>query len=430
MDSTKQFNENQNRVILYDLMVVFILLHFFGFPGKLATLFGSGIETMIDYGCFGLQIVVMLLSSGGSFMDVKLLDLKPQYRIVYFYALFLFLEGVYVATDRKAEVITCLRMLTTVLFGLWLLQYYDVNRFLQLAYSAQVLFVLATLGYIVLFRNRAFQSYEGERALVGLYGAKNSMASELAFGLLIQTTLLRVKLDRDETVSLRFLLMGFVQLVLLVLTKGTGSLLVTIISVFYLFAVEKQFGKERRLPLGFFNVISSVGFLLFALTIIPLFEPVLEMLGKDATLTGRIPLWERIIEITMDHRPLTGYGYERLWKEKEAVDLIHAGFAETSWFSKMTAGSHSLLVELLGSTGVLGLGFFYLMILFCFSGVKRMPEESYVYTSAIMISFTLHCLTERGMAPSSYYTLFFFTALGAACQYRRMRNREGVVRHG
>ena len=415
-------NQADHRSVIYDMVVIFILLHFLGFPGKLTSLFGEKIETLVDYGCFGLEIVVMLLSSGNTYLDVKLIDLKSRYVPVYVYTLFLFLNGVMLSTERSAAVITGLRLFTLALFAVWIMDRYTIKHFLELAYIAQIGILLFTMFLIA--RGKGYSDYEGVRALTGIHSTKNSAAGELSFSLLLQLTLLRLKWDDQESVSLTFLGVLGLNTVFLLLSKGTGALFCSAVPAVYVLVIERKKILSRRLPLGFIFVLLSIGFLIFALTIIPLFEPILEKLGKDATLTGRIPLWERIITITMDNRPLFGFGYERLWKEKVPVDLIHAGFASTSWFAKMTAGSHSLLIELLGSTGIAGLGVYYLIVILCFQKIEKMKEEDYIFCSAFMLVYTLHGLTERGMSPTSYYTLFFFMTMAVACRNEKQPKQQ------
>ncbi len=46
--------------------------------------------------------------------------------------------------------------------------------------------------------------------------------------------------------------------------------------------------------------------------------PLLEFLGKDATLTGRVPLWH-LVDPEIVHRPLLGYGYGVFWSEANPV---------------------------------------------------------------------------------------------------------------
>lgn len=410
----------ENRPV-YDLAVVFILLHFLGFPGKLTALFGGRAETLVDYGCFGLEILLMLVSSGDTYLDVKLVDLKKQYIPVYVYTFFLFLNGVMLSSDRGAAAVTGIRLLTMALFAVWITERYTVKHLLELAYIAQIGILAVTVFLIA--RGMAYSDYDGIQALTGIQKTKNSAAAEFSFSLLLQLTLLRLKLDDQDSVSLTFLGVTGLNLVFLILAKGTGALLCSAVPAAYILVIERKKLLPGRLPLGFIYVLFSIGFLIFALTVIPMFEPLLAKVGKDATLTGRIPLWERIITVTMDNSPMLGFGYERLWKETAPVDLIHAGFESSSWFAQMTAGSHSVLVELLGSTGVIGLGFYYLIILFSYQKIDGLQEADYIFCSSFMLVYTLFGLTERGMSPTSFYTLFFFTALAIAC-----RNRQRSVR--
>jgi exopolysaccharide production protein ExoQ len=45
--------------------------------------------------------------------------------------------------------------------------------------------------------------------------------------------------------------------------------------------------------------------------------PMLEALGKDATLTGRVPLWDLVKE-QITHRFILGFGYQAFWTEGNA----------------------------------------------------------------------------------------------------------------
>ena len=95
---------------------------------------------------------------------------------------------------------------------------------------------------------------------------------------------------------------------MLILTKNMGSLLVVLIALGYIFFYIRQ-KKKKRLPLCLLFIVLSIGFLFFALTILQMLEPFLNSLGKDASLTGRVPLWQRAIEVMQNNQTLTGYGY-------------------------------------------------------------------------------------------------------------------------
>lgn len=374
LDKKKAAEQVQSSII-YNMLVIFILLHFLGFPGKLTKVFGDKIETLVDYGCFVLQLGLMLASSSDTVLEIKLLNFKAKYRALYLFAVVLIMAGMVLSTDKKAELITCLRLLTTVCFATWLVERYTPTEILNLYYKAQLMFLLFVVFFIVRYKGYAYAWYDGVYTLVGLSNAKNETAAELCFGVLIQITLIRMKLDNKEPLSISFLMMLPIQGMLLMMAKGMGSLICVVVPSFYLFFLEKKI--KKRLPLGFVYVIGSVGFLLIAMTIIPLFEPLLEMMGKDATLTGRIPMWNHLLNMMMNDHTLFGYGYERFWKNETAMRIFHAGFSKNSWFSTMTFGCHNVTMEMLVNTGLVGVSAYFLMIIDALRTVPRMNEEQY-----------------------------------------------------
>lgn len=64
---------------------------------------------------------------------------------------------------------------------------------------------------------------------------------------------------------------------------------------------------------GTFWVLLSVGFLLFATAILPLFSDVLAIWGKTSDLTGRTTIWKSISQLVLETSPLFGFGYGDFW---------------------------------------------------------------------------------------------------------------------
>lgn len=169
-----------------EILIVFIFLGSIGFPGTYRKIFGAFVQTLYEYLSFLLQIAIMLRSSGENIMDVRLLDIKPRYSPIYQFMVFVFAESMLVTTTRSAQLVTCLRLSVTILFSIWLVENLSLHRIIKLFSFAQVLLNLAIIGIIVLRPGLAFQSGDTfSHALRGVYEAKNAMASELAFGLVI-----------------------------------------------------------------------------------------------------------------------------------------------------------------------------------------------------------------------------------------------------
>ena len=96
------------------------------------------------------------------------------------------------------------------------------------------------------------------------------------------------------------------------------------------------------------NQQSLRGPALLALAVVPLVaflarEPLLELLGRDLTMSNRTVIWAHIIEI-IEKRPVFGYGYALAWPEVPALqgDLvshgrpwqrsIHSGYLATAFW--------------------------------------------------------------------------------------------------
>ena len=276
-----------------EIVIVFIFLGSIGFPGTYRQIFGGFIETLYEYLSFLMQIVIMLTSSGETVMDVKLLDMKPKYRAIYQFMIFTFAESMLVTDVPKAQVVTSLRLSVTILFAIWLVEHFTLNRILKLFSYAQVLLDLAIVGIIVLRPGIAFQSGDTySHALRGVYEAKNALASELAFGLIVMFLHIVSEAEEEKNLSPFWLAAIAFQGILLLMAKATGALLISMLLPMYFLIFRKL--RDLRLPLGWLYVAGSVGFLVFAFTILPLFAPLLESMGKDATLTGRTELWNGI----------------------------------------------------------------------------------------------------------------------------------------
>lgn len=398
--------------------VLCVFLFAMGFPGKLnAYMGGEKMSMLIQYGIFGLQILFMLLTSGEDFMDIKIVNLKKEFKPVYLLIGVFFAMSMLVTHDRGSQLISCLRFSVTALFALWVIEWYSVKEILRLTYYAQSAMVMLCLLYMVISPGQAFETVDGQRSFVGLFPGKNVCGAELGFGLTMQVALLRLYLKDGEQPSLFFYFVMLCQTALLVLSRAMGSLISAGLPIAYVM-LYTNFKGMRRLPMGAVYVIGSIGFMLFALNLMPLLSPVLEAMGKDATLTGRIPMWQQHVENMMSSHTFTGYGFGMFWKNETAVSMFHAGFGKDSWAANMTTGAHNELIELWLDCGLIGIGVFYLMIFLSFRRMKEVKEEAYIFCITLMLGFFIKGLTERVHSTANFWTLYMFLSCGLALKYR------------
>ena len=108
-------------------------------------------------------------------------------------------------------------------------------------------------------------------------------------------------------------------------------------------------------------------------------ETLLEMMGKDPTLTGRTGVWESTLERAME-RPLLGYGYRAYWTPENKRRLR----ATENW-SDGIGHAHNTYLDLMAELGLLGVVFFLgLLLILVFRIVTRaMHERNFINTWAM-----------------------------------------------
>ncbi|MBR3106460.1 MAG: O-antigen ligase family protein [Clostridia bacterium] len=418
-----------------NLMVIFVLLVFLGFPGTLSKVVGSGVSKILEYLAFGLQFVLVMLATGNDVMSIKLVNLQPAYWLPYLYVVYVVADSLLVTNDRKTVVMTLLHLVLTVMFALWLVEQFDMEELMNLFYNAQFLFIAITLISTVLFSRITFYRYQGSNTFRGLFATKNECGTQLSFGIIVQLILLRMKLEKKERISILFIVTVAVQFIFMLLTKNMGALMITFACIgyviYYSLQNKNRKKKAKRLPLGILFVVVTVGFLFFALTVLQALEPFLNSLGKDASLTGRVPIWKQSIAVMQRSHTVTGYGLEMFWKTPSAVRAFKAGFDENSWAATSAASTHNMLVETWCNIGLLGLSIYFLMFVVAGSGVKHLKEDQYLFSSCYLVMFTVRSLTERQSNPSSMYALGAFVVLAmmyqAKYQYRINKRKKARV---
>lgn len=398
--------------------VVCVFLFALGFPGKLADMVGgSRLSNLMQYGIFALQILFMLITSGSDLMEMKVIDLKKEYTPMYLLLGVFFVTSMLVTHDHAAQLISCFRFSVTGLFAIWIVQWYDVKHILLFTFRAQAVIVLLCLAFLFL-PSQGWAIVDGARCFTGIFPGKNVCGAQLAFGLTMQVALLRVYWVENKQPGLFFYAILLAQLVMLILCRAMGSLISASIPIAALLVLSRRQHIFNPLPLGWLYVLGSVGFLFFALNLMPLAEPLLTALGKDATLTGRIPMWQQHIANMLSSHTFTGYGFCMYWNNEAAVEVFHLAFDENSWAGSMTTGAHNELIELWLDTGLIGIAAYFFMLLAAFRRIREMPLNVYAFCLAVMLGIFIKGLTERTHTTASYWTLYLFLTCALAFKHQ------------
>ena len=384
------------------LSVVF--LSALGFPGDYKYLFGDLVCDLFDYFCFFIEVCLILSTFKKDFSRVK----KSQL-LLYLLPLVFLGESLIVTNYLSEQLISCIRFMITVYFAIWISNNVTLEKVTDAFYRAQIIYLVSTLVFLIIKSGYSFENTDSVfNAFNGIWANKNECAYELVFGLIITIFSIRIY-SKKSALSIGTMI---IQIVLLALTKSTGAcLFLVIIIAFVLFC-------KKRLNPGLVYIAITFGTLAIVFLGMGLLSKVLLLLGKNATLTGRVTLWRNIITLMTSNdllHSVFGYGFSMFWRDKTAYSLLHSMVTNKySWLANMTAGAHNGILDIWLNVGFVGVLFFLLVLVRANKSYKKWDYNKYLFVSSIMLFFTLHGLTERVIHNYTYSTLTIFLALAVA----------------
>lgn len=257
---------------------------------------------------------------------------------------------------------------------------------------------------------------DGSGAFRGIFGHKNVCGQVMAAGALAALHCLRVKRRGRLLVIAMFGLFT-----LLAIAARSATSFMTIFAYCGVDAGLRLFraGGAARI-FGIFAVI-VVGPVVILVMLYP--DAVLEMIGKDPTLTGRTELWTWVLN-AISERPMLGWGYAAFWSPNNpaAAEISRV----LQWYVPQ---AHNGLLEMtlnLGSVGACYIIFLLARAFWCALRSLRTTERELAASAiACIIGILLTGLSESVMVePFQPDTaVFFVTALICDRAMRRGRAR-------
>ncbi len=192
----------------------------------------------------------------------------------------------------------------------------------------------------------------GDGAMRGIFLNKNSLGWFASITLLAATIVFLDKSLGLRRAAVVLLVAGIICL------AGSGSMTAMIAtgSAYFLIAFYIILQRSRgisRVVIILISLQTSVGVLILLHEFL---VPLLEALGKDATLTGRVPLWELVDRQIADHL-LLGYGYQSFWTE--ANPSAWAIWSEIMW---QAPHAHNGFRDTMLSFGLFGMMLFVMLL--------------------------------------------------------------------
>ncbi|MFC5758648.1 O-antigen ligase family protein, partial [Rhizobium sp. GCM10022189] len=284
----------------------------------------------------------------------------------------------------------------------------------------------------VAWPGRAFTM--GESSLRGVFDNKNALGWNAAIATFACAIMATDRRAGRRIVSIPLLCASLVCLVASQSMTAMTSLASAAVATVFFLALSKTRDLGRA-------TLVLVCLQLVALVLVGLSEllvPLLEAIGKDATLTGRVPLW-REVDHAIGRRLLFGYGYQAFWADS----------TPDGWRVRAAAGwpaphAHNGFRDTLLSLGLLG---FVPLVWTIVRAVRQgatllcdAPEEGWLWLNVLVIMFLVMNLTETIILTQNSLLFVLFSAAvlmfairfptearGLTSGLRLLRRRMGMI---
>lgn len=390
---------------LRTMLDVFIIIGMIPFTIKFEML-GFGWIINLHKFIFYLYGYYLILDSIKNIIRNKKINLFSYYNLGFF--IFLVIDSLFVSNSKLDSLMKIFTLFITYLFGCSIIYRYKIKDILRITNYANIIVVFITIIFTLLYKNMAFEPYENKLVLSGSFPTKNNLATYMVFVFIVAFCYM-------EFIKRKLLYKAFIIITIgLILMSGSMTSIVTLVIILLVYYVNKLVKwKLNVVNIGIiFNLITY--FVVIYQEIIN--KSSTEILGRNLTLTGRIYIWEAIINqiIKVKSRLFFGYGYGTFWGYNSVIEnSIILGYKHKIG-NVVVAGSHNSFLELILQIGIIGI----IILLFNFikSGInitKIKNIQFKKFSSMIYIYIFIYFITERSFWNMNYQTLFIFIILEA-----------------
>ena len=242
-------------------------------------------------------------------------------------------------------------LLGTSLFAMYLAFALPVERVIRIL---AVVYAITAIGSVIVivalptYGTHQFGEYVG--LWRGLYAQKNEFGATMAMAAIV-IFLCPKYTSRERLLGRVFIVLC---LFLMFMSESRAAWISFACVCVTALAVWRAGGRGAKTSVKAFLLILvsvSIGAIILKNAI-----PLLEMIGKDPTLTGRTEVWALALDRAAD-RPILGFGYRAYWIEGNKIRLM----ATESWADHINHG-HNTYLDLFVELGYLGLVAFILIL--------------------------------------------------------------------
>ncbi len=340
--------------------------------------------------------------------------------------------SVFWSADLAKTLNSCRGLLRTVLFGAYLTTRYSLKE--QMKILAWVFGIGAILSLAVALAVPSYGTRGGwNRIWTGIFLHQNLLGFAMNIGAIL--FLLTAIKDRKPN---WLAWSGFgLAVVLTVLTHGSGPLasLLVLLSLMPVYKLVRQQYKLRVILLSMTCILAgSVAIFIFS----NLETILVDILGEGLTFNGRTPIWDLIIEKTLE-RPWLGYGYNAFWQSDAGKYVVLHTWAPNDLAREGGSfNAHSGYFELLGHLGFLGISLYAISLVTVFVRVfilllstKKIEFFWFLqFLVFISVSNFSDAMAIRILSPTNSYTSIYASiCLSTAIEWRRnaVRSRPEIT---
>lgn len=294
----------------------------------------------------------------------------------------------------------------STLLGVYFATRYTVKQQLQLLGWTFGLVVGLSLGYALLLPKYGIMGGVHAGAWRGIYTHKNNFGKMMTLSSIVFTLLLL----SGQKQRLWFSLGLGLSVMLLLLSTSKGAL-VNVVAMWSAIAVCRLFRLQYHL------LVISLGSIAIAaggasLWLVDNLESiVVDVLGKDLTLTGRTDLWMSVLEM-IKQRPWLGYGYQAFWNGLDGPSAVV--WRAEAW---RVPDAHNGFLDLLLQLGIVGMVVFlvgyFANIVGSIIRLRRMAGSEFIWPVPFLIFMILSNLPETSLmrANDIFWVLYVAIAL-------------------
>lgn len=285
------------------------------------------------------------------------------------------------------------------LFAFWLSQNYTKEDFLLMVLNVLKISLFISVVLLLIYPDLViyFDPLERE-SIIGLPNFKGLAPHKIHAGVYNSLGYILASLFYKRTKEKKYIYLAFAFFVS-VLASGSSLAFATLIAIILLSPVIRILSKNRSWLV--FILITIVLFVSAAFLMMDSLAIIFQLLGRDATLTGRTTIWEFGVDYFMSH-PFFGGGFESFFED--AQNSPASALWEEMPFYKAPS-FHNGFLELLAEAGLIGGASFILIYLRGFSNALKFKDN-------LMISiFVLFSIANTASAMLIKPNSFFFTFL-------------------